>query len=89
MAVETNTEETLRTKPVGELRRILDGRKVDYSDCLEKSELIQRVLSTEVAVAVNAPEEPKGAHDHYAVPNNWQDPRSPCAIVCFSYTTLW
>lgn len=57
-AVEANTEESLRTKSVGELRRILDERKVDYSDCLEKSEIIQRVLSTEVA-APTADEEPK------------------------------
>lgn len=37
----------LREKSVGELKRLLDEKKADYSDCLEKAELIQRMLSTE------------------------------------------
>lgn len=33
--------------PVSELKRILEERNVSYKDCLEKSELIARAVSTE------------------------------------------
>lgn len=46
IVIQQYTEEMLREKAVGEIKRILDGRSVDYSDCLEKGDLIQRVLST-------------------------------------------
>lgn len=63
-----NTEETLKEHSVSEIKRLLTARNVDFSDCLEKSDLIQRVLSTEptpeeihqtVATAVEEGEEEK------------------------------
>jgi phospholipase/carboxylesterase len=43
--METN-ESVFSSKGVKELRSILQGRNVDYSDCIEKSELVARVLET-------------------------------------------
>jgi hypothetical protein len=45
--METNSlETTLNTRAVKELRSILASRNVDYSECIEKSELVAKVIST-------------------------------------------
>ena len=40
------TQESLRGLTVKELKEILRSKKVDFSDCVEKSDLIKRVLET-------------------------------------------
>lgn len=46
--MEANSlESTLSTRGVKELRSILAARNVDYSECIEKSELVTKVLATQ------------------------------------------
>lgn len=54
-------EEHFTTKSVKELRAILQRRKVDCSDCLEKSDLVARIRET-------MDKEPKGPRTEQRVP---------------------
>lgn len=41
------SEQELGALSVKELRKILQGRGVEYGDCIEKSDLVKRVIETQ------------------------------------------
>ena len=64
---------------VSQLKDFLDARDVDFSDCVEKSELVKRAIDAENGVA---PTKPKGGGDE--VPTTpWK--QEFCILSFFSF----